>query len=137
MALYFEWSLDMSVGKKEIDDQHKKLLGQINKIIDSLVYGVKSTEVHSAIQFFDVYAKDHLKYEEKYMEEIGYPHLDHHKKDHQEFLDNYKKLKERLDLGIDEKTILIEIENYLGTWWINHIGEEDKKYHLYQLEKKK
>ena len=33
MSIYFKWNKEMSVDEDHIDKQHKRLLGQINKII--------------------------------------------------------------------------------------------------------
>jgi len=53
MAIYFEWTKDISVGNVDIDTQHQRLLAQINKILDDIINGVSEKEVEEAIGFLD------------------------------------------------------------------------------------
>ena len=131
MSIYFEWTEKMSVGEAIIDKQHQKLLSQINKILDALVFGVNSKEVESEVKFFDEYINEHLSYEEEYMNKRGYPALASHKVWHQDFISTYTSLKKRFESNVKPSELAIDIERYLGDWWINHIGVEDKKYYLY------
>ena len=131
MSIHFEWTKDISVGNDIIDRQHQKLLAQINKIIDSVIFGVNSKEVNDAVHFFEEYIKEHLSFEEAYMEKIHYPNLADHKKQHASFVDNYADFKKRLGSSLKPEAFIIEIETYLGEWWFEHIGKEDKKYHLF------
>lgn len=135
MSISFQWTKDISVGNDLIDNQHKKLLAQINKIVESLVFGVDQKKLEDIIAFFDEYINEHFSYEEEYMKKINYPHLEEHKKMHQDFINNYIKFKSEFNKDIDKEKIIFEIENYIGKWWIEHIGKEDKKYQLFLEEK--
>jgi hemerythrin len=119
----------MSVDESHIDNQHKKLLSQINKIIYAMTFGVTSKEVAEAIHFFDEYVKDHFTYEEKYMKDHNFPDFDEHKKRHEEFIKSNIEFKKKLKNGVDPRELIFDIETYIGQWWIKHIGKEDKKYH--------
>ncbi|MFA6257726.1 MAG: bacteriohemerythrin [Candidatus Paceibacterota bacterium] len=129
MSIYFEWTTSMSVGESHIDEQHKKLLSQINKIIDAISLGVKSKETSEAIGFFDDYIKEHFSYEEYYMQEHSYPFIEEHVSKHDNFIKNYVAFLGRLNSGENANDLIMEIKKYLGEWWINHIGKEDQKYH--------
>jgi hemerythrin len=131
MSIYFEWTKDMSVGERHIDDQHKKLLSQINKIIYSMAFGATSKEVTDAIIFFNDYVDEHFTYEEEYMKEHEYPYFDEHKRTHKEFIKNNLNFKKRLDDGVEPRELILDIETFIGQWWLKHIGKEDKKYHDY------
>ena len=92
MTIYFEWSDDLSVGDEVIDSQHKRLLIQINKILDAVAFGVDSKEVHdNMIPFLDEYIKEHFCYEEEYMKQMNYPNIKRHKREHHNFIKNYIK----------------------------------------------
>ncbi len=130
MSIHFEWKRDMSVGEDKIDTQHQGLLAQINKIIDTLVLGVDSKEIAEAFSFFEKYIENHFSYEEHYMKIHNYPEFEEHKKKHEDFSEKYFKFKDKFNKGeIDSNQLIMEIETYLGGWWIGHIGKEDKKYH--------
>jgi hemerythrin len=130
MALHFEWTEEMSVGESTIDAQHQRLLAQVNKLIDSMVFGTTSAEVTDAISFLEKYIDEHLSYEERYMEKRGFDGIEEHKKQHDNFRKKYVDFKNKLDSGSAPNDTLIEIEEFLGQWWINHIGHEDRKYYL-------
>jgi len=120
----------MSVDETHIDEQHQRLLAQVNKIIDTMILGgVNSKEVSEAIGFFDRYIKEHFSYEEDYMEKHHYPEIEAHKEKHHGFADKYLAFKEKVNGGAKLNDLIMEIENYLGQWWVEHIGKEDKKYH--------
>jgi len=71
------------------------------------------------------------------MKKIGYPHLDEHVKMHGDFIQMYYKFKSEFNDGTNKDKLISDIESYVGEWWINHIGKEDKKYHLYLDEQNK
>ena len=128
MKYLFEWTPNISVGNKKIDGQHQKLLGQVNTLISYIISGKNDEVVAEAISFLDKYIDEHLEYEEKYMTEHRYPDKDKHVKFHDDFIQYYKTFKKQLDAGIPKEDLAIEIEQYIGNWWLEHIGKEDKKY---------
>jgi len=137
MSINFEWKKDISVGNEIIDGQHKKLLAQVNEVLNDIVTGIDHNEVKKAIEFLDKYTQEHLTYEETYMTNINYPQLEEHKKLHHEFIQKYYKFKEDFNNGVDKDKLMIEIEGYIGHWWVDHIGTEDKKYYLYWMDTNK
>jgi len=136
MSTIFQWTKSISVGNDTIDAQHQRLLAQVNKIIDAVALGSNSKELQEVIGFFDEYIKEHFSYEEAYMKSINYPDIEEHRKKHYEFIKNYNKFKEEFNQNVDKDKLTMEIEVYIGDWWIDHIGKEDKKYQLF-LENKK
>ncbi|MFA5095159.1 MAG: hemerythrin family protein [Candidatus Paceibacterota bacterium] len=136
MSIFFEWEENMSVGEETIDSQHKKLLAQVNKIINALAFGVHSKELEEVIKFFDEYIKEHFAYEEGYMSKIGYPKIEEHKKLHHNFFENYIKFKKEFEQNLNKDILAADIERYIGDWWLEHIGKEDKKYRLFVESKK-
>lgn len=131
MSIHFEWTPEMSVGEKTIDAQHERLLNQVNKIIDAVAFNRPAAEVSSALDFLDQYVREHFAYEEEYMQRLNYPALAAHQAMHHSFNENYERFKQRLGQGEKPEEIIFEIEKYLGTWWLEHIGHEDKRYFDY------
>jgi len=120
----------MSVGEHTIDAQHQRLLGQLNALIDAMVHGTVSKEVHTAVGFLEQYIKEHLEYEEEYMTRRGYDGLENHKTQHALFRQKYTDFKTKLESGNVPESTLVDIEGFLGQWWVEHIGHEDHKYFL-------
>jgi len=129
VSTHFEWTPDMSVGEETIDAQHQRLLAQLNKVIDAMLFGAESEEIVRAVDFFKTYADEHLAYEEAYMAQRGYSHLAEHQKYHDDFREKYRAFHEQLTSRHAPDGLLMEMEVYLGDWWMHHILLEDKKYY--------
>ncbi len=139
MNYLFEWTQAISVNEKNIDMQHKKLLHQVNILLSAVVNNSENEIISEAINFLDSYITDHLMYEEKYMEDNNYPNIEIHKKMHHDFISHYQDFKNKFIAGVSNDKLALEIEQYIGNWWIEHIGKMDKQYALYieELNKQK
>lgn len=126
-----EWSDEkFSVKVKEIDEQHKKLFGFINRL-DDLIKSDRSREKLSVlIEEMNDYAKYHFETEEKYFDKFEYPESDEHKSRHDHYETSIKGFRKRLETLNDSDLIdfMYEILDYLQDWWIGHILHEDMKY---------
>ncbi len=128
MKYLFEWTPEISVGDEKIDGQHQRLLGQVNTLLSYIVSEKNDAIVIDAVSFLDKYISEHLAYEEQYMTEHKYPDIENHIKYHKDFIEHYKTFKERLNAGVSRENLALEIEQYIGNWWLDHIGKEDRKY---------
>ena len=131
MKYLFEWTPEMSVYDVIIDEQHKRLLGEVNTLLSYVVAEKNDEMISQAISFLDRYITEHLYYEEQYMEDHKFPLLKEHLKLHKDFIDHYNFFKKQFDAGVSRETLAFEIEQYIGNWWIEHIGKEDHKYAEY------
>ncbi|NVN97776.1 MAG: hemerythrin family protein [Geobacteraceae bacterium] len=123
---YIEWSDSFSVKVKEIDDQHKKLIGMINKLHDAMLAN-RGREVQAEIIFEMLeYVSYHFTTEEKYMSSFAYPGYEAHKREHLEFAAEVADLKARIDRG----ALILSIMplSLLRDWLQNHILGTDMKY---------
>lgn len=130
MSIHFEWTESMSVGEATIDAQHQRLLSQVNALIDAMVYGAVSEQVTEALRFFERYIDEHLTYEEEYMRRREFSDLEEHVALHNDFRAQYADFKSKLASGTTPDSVLIDIEKFLGNWWVEHIGHEDRAYFL-------
>lgn len=132
----FEWTKDISVNEGTIDLQHQKLLLQVNKLIEATLNKVDETVLAEAVKFLETYIREHFQYEEQYMKSINFPEIAEHIELHKNFIDHYVLFKDRI---ADENKlgVLLEMETYMGNWWLTHIGKEDKKYALFLGNKNK
>lgn len=128
MKYLFEWTPEISVDNAKIDEQHQRLLGQVNTLLSYIVAEKNDAIVIDAVTFLDKYINEHLAYEEKYMTEHKYPEIENHIKYHKDFIEHYKAFKDRLYAGVSREILALEIENYIGNWWLTHIAVEDHKY---------
>jgi hemerythrin len=121
-----DWTDKMSVGVEEIDEQHKKLVGIINHLHDSLKTNSFKEELKIIFMELIDYTKYHFEAEEKIMEEAGYEDLEAHKKQHQKFVNKLLRMKDRCYMGKEE--ISVELSSFLSSWMLGHILRSDKDY---------
>ncbi len=121
------WDDSFSVHVKEIDEQHKKWIGIINDLHDSLIKGEGFEEITGkSLRAMEEYGIFHFSFEEQYMAEIGYSDLASHKHEHDEFL---KKISQYVQDEAAGKLILnTEIMKMLKGWLVNHILQCDMLY---------
>jgi hemerythrin len=125
MAL-IAWSDKYSMNIKEIDDQHKKLVGMINELHDAMKQA-KSKEVSlDIINKLADYTKYHFSTEEKYMKQFGYPDYAAHKKEHEKFIDQVMSFKIEYEAG--KAGLSFDLLDFLKKWLVTHIQSSDKKY---------
>jgi len=128
MDIEFQWTEEMSVNNPTIDAQHKQLLKQVNILLDVILNQKNISIIKETVVFLDKYITGHLKYEEEYLAENMYPDLSEHQEIHKNFIKKYEELKESLEISGPTIEMFSEVETFLGEWWVNHIGTEDKKY---------
>ena len=131
MSFQFTWTQDLSVGNDDLDKEHQRLLAQVNVLIDAIVSGRGPVVVEPAVEFLSTYVDEHFSNEEKYMRENEYPDLETHIAIHHLFKEQYTELKKKIELRGPSEDLLLDIENKLARWWIEHIGVQDKKYAVF------
>lgn len=128
MKYLFEWTPAISVFDNKIDAQHQRLLGQINTLLSYILSEKNDEIIVEAVSFLDRYVNEHFTYEEKYMVDHEYPDIENHIKWHKDFAKHYEIFKKELSAGASRETLALDIEHYIGNWWLTHITVEDHKY---------
>ncbi len=120
-----EWYESYSIGVPQIDDQHKELVDMISKLQASLPQGVSAKEIAEALKFIVNYTQYHFKSEEDLMSKIGFAEIEYHKKLHVKLVGQVIDILVNLKKGKIIDTY--ELIDFLTSWLINHIRNEDKK----------
>lgn len=118
------WSSDLDTGIQVIDNQHKRIVEYINKLIDARVTHDKE-QISTVLDELVDYTLSHFTFEESLMEEAGYPFIKGHKRVHQLFVKRIGDYVQRFRMGED---ITDELLNTLKAWLINHIKSDDNDY---------
>ena len=124
MAYDFDKSLE--TGNLLIDSQHKELIAAINSLLDACSQGKGREEVKKTIVFLKNYTDKHFGDEEVLQQKYKYPDIVNHKKLHQTFKDDVKKIGEEFDQTGTSIAITFKVNN-IAAWFINHIKVHDKK----------
>ena len=121
---YWKWEPSFSVGIAVIDDQHKRIIAYINELGTISIYHDKE-KVRTVLLALLDYTVSHLAFEERLMQEAGYPKLEAHKQIHLSFIKRIHFFQERYENGEDiTKQLMMELQ----MWLINHIQNDDTDY---------
>ena len=124
------WDDAYSVGFEPIDNQHKELVRMTNELFDECKDGTSAA--HAAflqtIKGAITYARNHFSDEVNYMVQVDYPHLNEHRKQHDDFVATVVKAMQEYNAG---HTAPIELARFLKKWLLTHIAESDKQYAPY------
>jgi hemerythrin len=75
-----EFGDDLLTHIEEMDKQHMRLVALLNNVYELLKEGKREEALELFKKELLSYVEHHLSEEEKFMEKIGYPDLDKHKK---------------------------------------------------------
>lgn len=126
----FKWKDDFSVNIDSIDKQHRELFKIGNSLynIVSIKDGLdRYDEIMEALYEMRDYAIYHFDYEEKLMEENGYPSFKGHRNQHLAFIDKVRSIEDR-DVDEKQKEIGMELIIFIANWIENHILKSDMEY---------
>ncbi len=120
------WSDEFQVGVAILDQQHRRLISMINKLIGSSPVTTRSETVSEILDDMTRYAREHFATEEKLLDVHGCPQLEEHRKQHQAYQKKTAEFCCATTLGVPE--VPGALLAYLREWWLHHILEEDMKY---------
>jgi len=126
MVVLINWAPSMSVSVDLIDEQHKKLVGMINDLYESMKIGEGKTKSGAILDEMSKYAKLHFATEEKYFRLYNYDETESHIAAHKAFIQKTKDFQEKYKKG--EVGLSIELMNFLKDWLLGHIQKVDKRY---------
>jgi hemerythrin len=132
-----EWDERYSVGIPWIDDQHKELIRLTNDLYKGCLTGEDAARINfmATIKGTVDYVKHHFGMEEKLLQDIGYPQLAEHKREHEEFVKHI--LNEVRSFADGKKFVPNVFVRYLRDWILSHIAVSDRTYAAYVLNPKK
>lgn len=119
-----KWQERFSLKNEKIDTQHKELFSLVNRVDQLSEITTTKEEISTIFKEFFTYMKEHFGEEEVYMESIGYPQLEHHKRLHQQIINEFTTiLKEKKTVYALQESIKIVARK----WLVEHILEDDQK----------
>lgn len=126
MKNFIEWNDELSVGIEEIDEQHKVLVGLINRMHDAIHQRHGSDVVEGILAELAEYTRIHFAVEESLMRLLNFPGYEEHRDLHEELIDQMVDLQQKIAEG--KHSIGFELMHFLKVWLSKHIMEEDMQY---------
>jgi len=120
------WTEDFSVGVARIDEQHKRLIAMINRLIAEPQTTTRSETVSDLLTDMTKYAQEHFATEEELMRRHNYPHLGEHIAQHRAF--RKKTVDFCTATTLDAEAVPATLLHYLREWLVGHILDTDMAY---------
>ncbi len=121
-----DWKASYSVGVRELDQQHRRILEIINDFAQIGDRAGQEKEIYGTLNALVKYAQSHFKAEERLMSKHHYEGLDRQKEEHAAFTAQVFEFNRKL--AAHNPTVYHQIVNYLQQWFIDHILGLDKNY---------
>jgi len=129
----FEFTDDLLTHVPEMDNQHRRLVELLNKVDEVVKAGGIERAMVVLATGLKNFVDTHFEAEEKFMESIGFPKLESHKKIHEAFRKQVYEYVESLKEG--DIDAFNEALSVTWSWLFNHIGTVDKEYGIFAKEK--
>jgi len=133
MIEYLKWNESCSTGVDKFDEQHKKLLELLNKLLGTIKEREEKSGMGFLLKDLFFFAVSHFNYEEDVMARFGYEHFDEHKKEHDKIKLMVGRLHQNYLAGNMPETI--EILEVITRWFEDHLKHTDMKYGPFLKEK--
>jgi methyl-accepting chemotaxis protein/hemerythrin len=121
-----QWSDDLSVNIREIDEQHLGLINLINKLHSAMRSGKGLEATAKVLEELKDYTVFHFSSEEALFEEHGYAGMLNHVSHHKKFVDTVLEFESKILSG--KSSVTMEVMNFLKDWLLKHIKGVDQKY---------
>ncbi len=121
-----KWDDKFSAGISMIDEEHKKLIGILNKAILAKEHNDNPEEIKEILSEMIEYSDEHFSTEEAYMIKFNFQEYQSHRNEHLDFRDKTIASYNKLVRG--DYQIANELLEYLKQWLVNHIQVTDRQY---------
>ncbi|MFN8458011.1 MAG: bacteriohemerythrin [Anaerolineae bacterium] len=126
-SLFIAWDDSMSSGILKVDEQHQELISQMNALVKAMSQGHGRDTIEQILDFLTEYALSHFGYEEECMSKYHCPAAAKNKQAHQQFVEIFLNLRERIRRDGPSPMYAVEARHVLSNWLVNHIGRVDKQ----------
>lgn len=125
------WSEDLALGIAQIDQQHRELFRRFDDILDACRQGHGRSRLVELHNFLAEYVESHFADEEALMRAKGYPQLQEHLAQHGKFRIQMESLNAILAVQGPSIALLVETNQKVMTWLVEHIRKTDRALALY------
>ncbi|MDR2405371.1 MAG: hemerythrin family protein [Deltaproteobacteria bacterium] len=124
------WNKTLETGVTKIDQQHKELFVQAEKLLDRS----QQQRIPETLEFLKNYVVRHFTDEEALQRQIQYPKSALHHSLHVEFVSKFKKLYDEYKASGEKLSVVLAINSLVVNWLKDHIMVHDKEFCQYYLK---
>jgi hemerythrin-like metal-binding protein len=125
-CFHIEWSHSWESGNETIDTQHKTLNDYANRIMDGALAGWQMDQMLPLIDELLMEVDSHFSFEEKAIEDAGYPDTDVHADIHRRLHKKARRLKRSYVNGFIEATSFFSF--IVDDVMLDHLQNADTKF---------
>jgi hemerythrin len=118
------WTKNLETGIAKIDEQHKELFVQAEKLLDRS----QQARVPETLEFLKNYVVKHFTEEESIQRRAQYPKSAFHHNLHVDFVNKFKKLYEEYKVNGEKLSVILAINSMVVNWLKDHIMVHDKEF---------
>jgi len=130
---FIEWDERYNVGVARFNEQHRKLVGMINRLDEAVQQVTERQVLLQVLSDLAGYTKTHFAEEERMMEENDYPALAGHREEHQKL--NRELAGLYTSYFTSKKPLTADMMAFLKAWLYDHIQGTDKQYEPFFSER--
>lgn len=123
------WNRQFETGIPEIDEQHRQLIGHLNKLEGLLLQtNFTRAEIESLLEFvgfLEGYVGAHFNHEEDCMKRLHCPMFEKNRQAHGQFLEMFQRFRGRLDREGLRLELVRDLNRTLHAWVEQHILRVD------------
>jgi hemerythrin len=123
-----EWSDTLALDKGVMDDTHREFIELLNRVADA-----PDESLLGALDEFISHSEEHFAQERRWMEQMTYPPLTCHVKEHDGVLETAHEVRRRVAAG-DTRFGQV-LARAVAEWFANHASSMDHVLALYMKEK--
>lgn len=124
-----DWTPELAIGVKLIDQQHGKLTELVNRVADALAAESAPSELTPLLNELVQYSEFHFQSEEQLMYQHFYVSRLPHKEAHLHLAQQIRKLRD--DVAAGNPQLTADTLDFLRRWLLDHILHADKAVGLY------
>jgi len=134
-SLTLRWDDAYKIGVEIIDEEHKLILDNFEKLYVCVKAGQGLEHYNEIISFLEMYINSHFEHEERLQELIRYDRANEHKSLHENFKTQiFQLVEEHPDKEVTNLDI-IKLLFFIKEWIVHHILVEDKSLGIFLKQK--
>jgi hemerythrin len=120
-----EWTQDLAVGVKIIDEQHQEIFRRVDALLEACKAGKGKQAVGGMLTFLEDYIVEHFTAEEAIQMQYAYPSYKAHKQEHERFIQSVEELKKKFEKEGPSLMTVLETNRTVVDWLVKHIKKVD------------